>query len=198
MNKTIEEKLKIMDLLYSRMEKCTSTGGRIYNYMQMVELYDSDQEIAKIWDYDPSQTKYIDKFTKKYNVAYTEKSNYKAKRWIEENSYCGLYLLVQTSFDIITEEKKYFVKSGQSVNIDKRMKSYMTHNPAYKLISTLPMEENLLDVAEDYTHECLNNVSIHKVETSAEWFEVDRKTFFMILEQKFKYFGFKEKSFDEI
>lgn len=198
MNYTTEEKLKIMDLLYKRMEKCTSTGGRIYNYMQMVELYDSDDEIAKIWAYDPSQTKYLDKFTKKYGVVYSNKSNFKAKRWIEENSYCGLYLLVQTSFDILTEEKKYFVKVGQSVNIDNRMKSYMTHNPAYKLISTLPFKESLLDVAEDYTHEFLEEVCLNKVDTSVEWFQVDRKTFFAILEQKFKYFNFKEKSYDEI
>ena len=191
MEMTLEEKMWAMKTLYKRMKGCSSTAGRKYNYTKMVDIFNSEEKIQHMWIHDPSIETICDRFEMRFNCEVDKKTKKAIEHIIKTHmTYGGVYLMVQTEFDPITEEKKYYTKVGQSTDIEQRIKSYITHNPCYKLIDTWELENSVLDCAEKHCHEILAANCVKHIEHS-EWYEINRETFFEIVSNKFGYFGFK-------
>ena len=104
----------------------------------------------------------------------------------EEDS--GLYLMGTTTFNPITDEKYYWIKSGKSTNIHNRLRSYRTDNPAFFLIDVEIFDKTNLSQIERYCHLCLMEKAIAKSSICDEWFLVDKQTYLEICEKKFNWF----------
>ena len=114
----------------------------------------------------------------------------------------GLYLIGNTVFNPITDEKFYLVKIGMSTNLFQRMRSYESSNPMvfhidYKIIepkivcSRYKLKNEIgriIKAEEEKYHEILKNVSLCGFDYSKEWFHVSEEIYKQICEKKFNFF----------
>ena len=102
----------------------------------------------------------------------------------------GIYLIGETHFNPITKEELYYLKIGESINLQQRMRSYRTSNPCLFHIDYL-LGSNL-----EYMYQCeLSEVAESLVEYTSEWMKVSREVYLSICEDGFNYF---HKQWDEI
>lgn len=111
---------------------------------------------------------------------YSEKfdSNYKR--------YGGIYLIGQTSSDIDTNEKSYWVKVGLASDPHKRLASYLTHNADVHFLDYFPTKNK--EINETICHARLSEVC---VAFRTEWFKVSKKMYLELREQGFEHNIFK-------
>ena len=116
----------------------------------------------------------------------------------------GLYLVGNTIFNPLTNERFFAVKVGMSTNLYDRMKNYSTSNPllfhiAYKVIPcdeaikmphykrTTALQRTIKPIEEWY-HQQMEKRNFCRFEYAQEWFIVDEDTYMEICEKKFDYF----------
>lgn len=111
----------------------------------------------------------------------------------------GCYLLGQTNFNPFTNEKFYWIKVGQAINVKKRMNSYASHSPMVYKIDYLYCDANKLNLIETLCHEELkDHYAISTAQGSKEWFAVSEETYLEICEHKFNWFAYLWKELEII
>ena len=108
---------------------------------------------------------------------------------------CFVYLIGMTSANPITSEIYYWIKVGIASNLEKRMKSYATHNPCIVKIDVLENKKH------GHSYECSSHVQLEKVclsmgKNTKEWFQVNKETYLNILKEGFNWFIFSGSAFD--
>ena len=94
----------------------------------------------------------------------------------------GLYLIGQTFFNPITDEKFYWVKVGSAMNLHRRRKDYVT--PTAMVWDIGYYLEN--DLTERDCHEILERICLHR--HADEWFSLSREDYMAICEKGFEWF----------
>lgn len=104
-----------------------------------------------------------------------------------DNENAGLYFIGMAGFNPLTDERYYLVKVGCAMNIRKRIKQYLTHNPMiYHNNIILPISEAdypKMTVMEDNCHRYLKKCAYAKAAGSKEWFYVSRETYLQLCEK---------------
>lgn len=95
---------------------------------------------------------------------------------------CGLYMLGQTTFNPITNEKRYWVKVGLTSNGLSRLSSYLTHSADIYFIDWYPLDKEYLSDNEVNCHGQLGQVA---QKNRTEWFKVSEKFYLDICEKGF-------------
>jgi len=167
-----------MDEYYRRLLNCSSTTGRRNNALKMKEIYDECEEVRKDWIYSP-RCSYASWF-KKRKVA--------RKKGKEITIKEGLYLIGSTHFNPHTKEEFYWIKVGESSDVEKRLKSYSTHNPSVWRADFFEMNEEDRKHYEKMCHKLLKAVSLEMAENTKEWFRVSRETYLEICDKTWDYF----------
>lgn len=107
----------------------------------------------------------------------------------EREKRCGLYLIGNTVFNPITNQKFYWIKIGLTTNSITRFSSYNTDNPMYFYIDFLPIKDRKqVKHYETIYQDELKGKVVACCERNNEWFLVDEETYFKICEEKFNYF----------
>ena len=167
-----------MDEYYNRMLNCTSTTGRKNNYDKMLEIYKKSEFIRERWTFTPMGN-YVNRFTKK---KITKRQN----KVITHT--CGLYMVGSVYLNPYTKEEYYWIKVGQSKDIESRILDYKTHNPMIWLNDTCEIGIEFLDKMEKLCHRQLKAVSTEVAENTKEWFLVSRETYLAICEKSWDWF----------
>lgn len=109
----------------------------------------------------------------------------------------GIYLVGQTSFNPLTDEKFYLIKVGSTLtDLKTRMRGYYTHNPSVWIIETRNYLEKHVIERENYFQEIVAKISSHKdvkiidniaYNRNVEWFCVSKKEYLNICNKGFDY-----------
>ncbi len=94
----------------------------------------------------------------------------------------GLYLLGQTFFNPITDEKFYWIKPGTASDLKRRRRDYSTHTAMIWDIDYYTGNE----LTESGCHRKLKEIALHR--HADEWFSVSREDYLAICEQGFNWF----------
>lgn len=94
----------------------------------------------------------------------------------------GLYLLGQTFFNPITDEKFYWIKPGTASDLKRRRRDYSTHTAMIQDIDYYIGNE----LTESGCHRKLKAIALHR--HADEWFSVSREDYLAICEQGFNWF----------
>ena len=97
-----------------------------------------------------------------------------------------MYLVGNTNFNPFTKEEFYWIKVGKTTDLNKRMRSYATHNPMlwkadYKIVS-----HEHLNSHEQLCHCILKTYG--EQENYSEWYQVSRETYLNICDKGFSFF----------
>ena len=95
----------------------------------------------------------------------------------------GLYLIGQTIFNPITDEKYYWVKVGWSSDLASRRAQYNTHTSMIWDIGYLTTKDIMLEYKY---HDKLFDIALHR--HADEWFSVPRENYLQICQKGFEYF----------
>ena len=120
--------------------------------------------------------------TKRQREIAREQGLYSEKFDSNYRRYGGIYLIGQTSFDIDTNEKSYWVKVGLASDPHKRLASYLTHNADIHFLDYFPT--NHKEMNETICHARLSEVCIT---FRTEWFKVSKKMYLELREQGFEH-----------
>ena len=194
----MRELLLRVEQLYHSLLNCSSTSGKSSNGWAIIHLMREHPEIEKYWAYNEHKHRWNDRFTQ--IRVYIPIDDYIVEggytivngRIVDPitdlkkaPSYKGLYLIGQTTFNPYTDDKQYWVKVGYSSDIYQRFRSgYTTTSPCTALLDTTRNTD------EYHCHKMLRQVAIGQCQQNDEWFLVDRETYLIICDKKFKYFGF--------
>lgn len=110
----------------------------------------------------------------------------------------GLYLIGNTIFNPLTDEKFYLVKVGTSKNLKGRMANYKTQNPLMFHIDYHVATDDFEDISEKECHMILLENCISRIEKVDEWFIVSREKYFEICDKGFNFFFENRLSADHI
>lgn len=94
----------------------------------------------------------------------------------------GLYMICQTFFNPITDEKFYWVKVGEAADLNRRRKDY---NTTTAMIWDVGYYTNN-DLTELGCHEKLKEICLHR--HADEWFSVPYEDYMKICEMGFDWF----------
>lgn len=103
---------------------------------------------------------------------------------LSQNKYScepGLYML--KNIQIINEETKYLIKVGKSINLNKRITSYVGANPFAICVSTILCPREDLSTKEKEYHMVLQTMG-HRC-GNTEWFSLPKDKFDYICEHGF-------------
>ena len=100
----------------------------------------------------------------------------------------GLYLIGNTIFNPLTDEKFYLVKVGIGSNLKNRMSAYKTHNPLMFHIDFHVATGEWEDISEKECHMILLENCISRIERVDEWFIVSKEKYFEICDKGFNFF----------
>jgi hypothetical protein len=100
----------------------------------------------------------------------------------------GLYLVGNVNLNPFTKEELYFLKVGQSVNIQNRMKSYRTHNPCLFHIDFCELPRKDMGKYEWKCQAVLYSICQGHVEGTDEWVKVNRDDYLEVCNKGFSYF----------
>lgn len=101
--------------------------------------------------------------------------------------YSGLYLIGSVYLNPRTNKPLYFVKVGQSKNLEKRVNQYYTYNPFFKFIDFVLVDSKKLLKEEKSYHELLSQKCKWG---TGEWFVVEEKAYFNLVEYGFSILNF--------
>jgi hypothetical protein len=185
-NLTVLEK---MDYLFICLKVAKTTQDRRNDYLLMLDLYKSNEEVQDWWGHCPSNRRFVDKFTKREEALSAKKKKKSFKGFADGIDYrapcCeGLYFIGETHFNPKTNEKFYWVKIGKATNLYERMRNYNTHNPMLWRIAFNTKDYD----KEKFYHKELKKVCLNTCNHNDEWFLVDEDTYFAMCEKGFKYF----------
>lgn len=108
------------------------------------------------------------------------------------DTFTGLYLLGQTTFNPFTGQEYYYLKIGMSKDCKTRMKQYKTTNPAVWHIDFLELPFYELRTTEELYHiELKDTFGIDS--STTEWVLVDRYNYLNICQQGFNAFNLTNK-----
>lgn len=62
---TPELALTLMDSYYERMQNCSSTSGRNYNFKKMLNLYEQFSSVREVWEYFADAYRIVKRFVKR-------------------------------------------------------------------------------------------------------------------------------------
>lgn len=105
--------------------------------------------------------------------------------WTNIDSDTGLYLIGQTTFNPITDEKRYWVKVGKTTAAKSRINQYLTHAADIYFIDWHCQTKKWLNDNENFCH---SQLGLKAIDRRTEWFRVTEKTYFEICEKGFKFF----------
>lgn len=94
----------------------------------------------------------------------------------------GLYMLGQTTFNPITNEKRYWIKVGLTTNPHQRIRSYLTHSADIYFIDWHSTKN--YEWEENFCHRQLSKISSF---SRTEWFKVSEKIYFELCEKGFSH-----------
>lgn len=94
----------------------------------------------------------------------------------------GLYMIGQTTFNPITNEKRYWVKVGLTTNPHQRIRSYLTHDADVYFIDWFSTKNY-----EWYESSCHRQLSKISLFSRTEWFKVSEKIYFELCEEGFSH-----------
>ena len=94
----------------------------------------------------------------------------------------GLYMLGQTTFNPITNEKRYWIKVGLTTNPHQRIRSYLTHSADVYFIDWFSTKNY-----EQHEASCHNQLSKISLFSRTEWFKVSEKIYFELCEKGFNH-----------
>ena len=94
----------------------------------------------------------------------------------------GLYMIGQTFFNPITDEKYYWIKVGEASNLKRRRREYNTTTAMIWDIGYYTGN----DLTESGCHEKLKEICLHR--HADEWFSVSREEYLKICENGFDWF----------
>lgn len=181
----LEYALSEMDRYYEQMQGCTSTAGRKYNAQHMLDIMEEVTEVRTYWEYNEAATRWEKRFTK-----VSHKIEISSKPEAKPDESAGLYLVGNTYFDPFTDDKYFWIKTGQASDFEKRMKQYATHNPMLWKADFITIADKYeRDFAEAKCHAALKAISIGVADNTKEWFRVSREDYLKICSEGFKWFG---------
>ncbi len=105
--------------------------------------------------------------------------------WENHTSATGLYLIGQTTFNPITNEKRYWVKVGKTTGAKSRINSYLTHSADVYFIDWYSLTKNKLSQNESF---CQSQLGMKAISRRTEWFRVTEKIYFEFCEKGFNSF----------
>lgn len=99
-----------------------------------------------------------------------------------DEHFGGLYFIGMVGFNPIIKQPLYMVKIGQSEDIGKRMRQYLSTNPLiYHNNCSLPIRDSSdRDKWEKNCHSYLKEISIDSPLGSREWFEVTERDYMFL------------------
>lgn len=102
----------------------------------------------------------------------------------------GLYLIGNTAFNPITQEKQYWVKVGQASDLYGTFrKRYRCTNPCVFNIDFYTYDQQHININEYACHEKLLSICEALRAGTEEWFLVSEQIYMEICEKKFAYFN---------
>lgn len=173
----------IMEKYYNDLTTRKTCAARGNAYKRMVDLFERYEELHAIWEHRPYAKTYSDRFVKK-------ESHYETNivpEMVRPNTK-GLYLLGQTNFNPYTREEFYWVKVGQSTDLNNRLSEYYSYNPMVWINGINEIEAGGLRELEKSCHTTLRIICQEQAFKSQEWFRVSREDYLEICEQGFKFF----------
>ena len=176
----VKDLLELMDNYYERMKNCVSTAGKKNNGEYMINLLHENPILSEYWSYLPNKRYWDNRFKKDRKIISYPPTN--------EGTTCGLYLVGSTYFNPFTREEYYWIKVGLSVDIQKRMKQYATHNPMLWKQSFLPLGADKINYVETLCHNDLNEKAYKIAENTNEWYLVSREVYLDICEKEWDWF----------
>lgn len=94
----------------------------------------------------------------------------------------GLYLIGQTFFNPVTDEKYYWIKVGEASDLKRRRREY---NTTTAMIWDIGYYTGV-DLTESGCHEKLKEICLHR--HADEWFSISRENYLKICEIGFDWF----------
>ena len=177
------------ETLYNKLCSASSTFERVELGKKLIQLFQENEEVQRLWNYHPEELLWIDRFSKKDN----ELSFRDVPTYFDNDTYLrqapsvsGLYFYGNTAFNPHTNEVQFWVKIGMSTNLLSRAKSYCTSSPStyvigYKVTNNCYLEER------EYQKR-LSQVALYKNQNNTEWWMVDKDTYLKMCEKKFDFF----------
>ena len=216
---TIKKALQEMDNYYERMCACSSSSGRKYNGLAMLELVEKFPEIRNYWEIDTSYFHWENRFKKlrdyddipcDYTIEnrgqadYTKLlknitkniANYRGTKPTYEDGInftlpetSGLYLIGEITYNPEKDQLLYGIKVGKGSNLKKRIASYKTCGSTPYLCDYLIVPERDLNRAESMFHCALHGLCVALNGHNEEWFFFNKETYLEITSKGFAYFG---------
>ena len=175
-----EDALELAEYYYDGVKTRTAR----YFAEKLLALMKEFPQLEEYYTYDVYAPYWKNSFSKK-----EPKKTFNEIETLSGANVNGLYLVGSCYFNPLTDEKFYWIKVGKSKDLQKRMKTYATHNPMLWKNCYLPISDRAkTDLAETQCHNILTSRCIKKAKDSNEWFLVDRETYLSICNRGFNWF----------
>lgn len=179
-----------MEMLYEVLQNEEEERSTALDLMVLImQVY----PIVKMkYYYNPREHRYVNRIYK-VNHSFvpspapvpTIEENIIPKIYYKDDQFAGLYFIGQIGYNPIMNKKVYFVKVGQSENISRRIKTYLSYNPLiYYNHTCLPVENSeARNIMETNCHCYLRKFAIAMGQNTSEMFQVDEEVYYQLCKQ---------------
>ena len=186
---TENQAIEAMDYLYNLLQNDAPEASDCVTLMEEISLH---FPIVKLqYEYCPNKWYYKDRIIKIHSshipvpepIIPTDDNTIPKINY--EDHFSGLYFIGQIGYNPILNKKIYFVKVGQSEDIGKRVKQYLSYNPLiYYNHTCLPiLNDYARKCCESICHDYLSKYTINYGQNTYEWFQVSEENYYELCDQ---------------